>query len=155
MQILLLGVYLNNHIIYNGQLVSKSFCNTEMNTVFLSNQVERCVKASRQLLFCYQRFLPFTMAFHSMAKANLNKSQELVTNMNSASKYIKFIYSEKATKFREIFTLLLTVCTVVKSKVKISQNFVAFSEYMNFTNTLPRSFWREEKIEMSLSDQPW
>ena len=45
---------------------------------------------------------------------------------------IKFIYSEKATKFCEIFTLLLTVCTVVKSKVKISQNFVAFSEYINF-----------------------
>jgi hypothetical protein len=32
----------------------------------------------------------------------------------------------------KIFTLLLTVCTVVKSKVKILQNFVAFSEYMNF-----------------------
>ena len=45
---------------------------------------------------------------------------------------IKFIYSEKATKFCEIFPLLLTVCTVVKSKGKISQNFVAFSEYMNF-----------------------
>ena len=30
-------------------------------------------------------------------------------------------------------TLDLTVCTVVKSKVEISQNFVAFSEYMNFT----------------------
>ena len=28
---------------------------------------------------------------------------------------VKFIYSEKATKFCEIFTLLLTVCTVVKS----------------------------------------
>ena len=28
---------------------------------------------------------------------------------------LKFIYSEKATKFCEIFTLLLTVCTVVKS----------------------------------------
>ena len=27
----------------------------------------------------------------------------------------------------------MTVCTVVKSKVEISQNFVAFSEYMNFT----------------------
>ena len=26
----------------------------------------------------------------------------------------------------------LTVCTVVKNKVKILQNFVAFSEYMNF-----------------------
>ena len=48
---------------------------------------------------------------------------------------VKFIYSEKATKFYEIFTLLLTVYTVVKSKVKISQNFVAFSEYMNFIKT--------------------
>ena len=42
---------------------------------------------------------------------------------------VKFIYSEKATKFCEIFTLLLTVA---KSKVKILQNYVAFSEYMNF-----------------------
>ena len=47
--------------------------------------------------------------------------------------YVKFIYSEKATKFCEIFTLLLSV---VKSKVKISQNFVAFSEYMNFINEI-------------------
>ena len=45
---------------------------------------------------------------------------------------IKFIYSEKATKFCEIFTLLLSYVLPVKSKVKISQNFVAFSEYMNF-----------------------
>ena len=45
---------------------------------------------------------------------------------------VKFIYSEKATKLCKLFTLLLTVCTVVNSKVKISQNFVAFSEYMNF-----------------------
>ena len=49
---------------------------------------------------------------------------------------LKFIYSEKATKFCEIFPLLLTVCTVVKSKEKISQNFVAFSEYMNFISLL-------------------
>ena len=49
---------------------------------------------------------------------------------------LKFIYSEKSTKFCEIFTLLLTVCTVVKCKVKISQNFVAFSEYMNFTKKI-------------------
>ena len=48
--------------------------------------------------------------------------------------FAKFIYSVKATKFCDIFTLLLTVCTVVKSKVKISQNFVAFLEYMNFNN---------------------
>ena len=45
---------------------------------------------------------------------------------------LKFIYSEKATKFCEIFPLLLTVCTVVKSKGKILQNFVAFSEHINF-----------------------
>ena len=49
---------------------------------------------------------------------------------------INIIYSENATNFCEISTLLLTVCTVVKSKVEISQNFVAFSEYMNFTNFL-------------------
>ena len=47
--------------------------------------------------------------------------------------YVKFIYSGKTTKFCEIFTLLLSYVMPVKSKVKISQNFVAFSEYMNFT----------------------
>ena len=46
--------------------------------------------------------------------------------------HIKFIYSEKATKFYKIFTLLLSYVVPVKSKLKISQNFVAFSEYMNF-----------------------
>ena len=45
-------------------------------------------------------------------------------------------YSEKATKFFEIFTLLLSVCTVDKSMVEILQNFVAFSEYMNFTHNI-------------------
>ena len=44
----------------------------------------------------------------------------------------KFIYSEKATKLCEIFTLLLTTVHTVKRKMKISQNFVAFSECMNF-----------------------
>ena len=43
---------------------------------------------------------------------------------------LKLIYSEKATKFCKIFPLLLTGTT--KAKGKISQNFVAFSEYMNF-----------------------
>ena len=45
---------------------------------------------------------------------------------------LKFIYFEKATKFCEIFTLLLTGTTYEKSKVEVSQNFVAFSEYMKF-----------------------
>ena len=51
-----------------------------------------------------------------------------------ASVRLKFIYSEKATKFCEISILLLSVCTVNQSKVEILQNFVAFSEYTNFTS---------------------
>ena len=53
---------------------------------------------------------------------------------------------EKATKFCEIFLLILTVCTVVKSKGKISQNFVAFSEYMNFIQDVNN--WDLNKIEL-------
>ena len=53
---------------------------------------------------------------------------------------VKFIYSEKATKFCKISTLLLSVCTVDKSKVEISQNFLAFSEYTNFTETKSISY---------------
>ena len=45
---------------------------------------------------------------------------------------VKFIYSEKATKFCKIPTLLLSYVVPVKSKVEISQNCMAFSEYMNF-----------------------
>ena len=56
---------------------------------------------------------------------------------------VKFIYSKKATKFCEIFTLLLSYVVPVKSKVKISQNFAAFSEYMNFI----------VKTKMSLCDE--
>ena len=53
-----------------------------------------------------------------------------MTSKNKA--ILKFIYSDKATKFCEIFTLLFSYVMPVKGKVKISQNFVAFSEYMNF-----------------------
>ena len=48
--------------------------------------------------------------------------------------YVKFIYSEKATKFCEICPFLLTTVHTVKSKGKISQNCGAFSEYMNFNH---------------------
>ena len=51
---------------------------------------------------------------------------------NDDEAFLKFIYSEKATKFCKIFTLLLSYVVPVTSKVEISQNFVAFSEYMNF-----------------------
>ena len=45
---------------------------------------------------------------------------------------VKFIYSQKAIKFCKISNLLLSYVVPVKSKLKISQNVVAFSEYMNF-----------------------
>ena len=45
--------------------------------------------------------------------------------------FVKFIYSEKATNFCEISTVNLSYVVTVKSTVEISQNFVAFSEYMN------------------------
>ena len=60
--------------------------------------------------------------------------------------YVDFKYSEKAIKFCKIFNLFLTVCTAVKSKVKISQNFVANSEYKNFTV----NFW--QKVDFLISN---
>ena len=45
---------------------------------------------------------------------------------------VNFVYSEKATKFCEISTLLLTGTKQAASMVEILQNFVAFSEYMTF-----------------------
>ena len=46
---------------------------------------------------------------------------------------VKFIHSKKATKFCEIYTEKdLSYIVPVKSRVEILQNFVAFSEYMNF-----------------------
>ena len=47
--------------------------------------------------------------------------------------WVKFIYFEKAIKFCKISILLLTGTTQNQSKVEISQNFVAFLAYMNFT----------------------
>ena len=47
---------------------------------------------------------------------------------------LKFIYSEKVTKFFKTSTIDLTVTTWDKSTVEISQNFVDFSKYMNFNS---------------------
>ena len=54
------------------------------------------------------------------------KSKKKITSL-------KFIYSEKATEFCEIFPLLLTTVHAVKSKGKISQkNFGQRLEYAKF-----------------------
>ena len=54
---------------------------------------------------------------------------------------VKFIYSEKATKFYEISIVDLSYLVQVKSTVEILKNFVAFSEYMNFI-TRVTLMWR-------------
>ena len=60
-------------------------------------------------------------------KTNMIKTSYL-TRLN----FLKFIYSEMATKFLRNLHLFLTVTSTSQKKVEISQNFVAFSEYMNF-----------------------
>ena len=54
----------------------------------------------------------------------------VVCRQNSSK--VKFIYSEKATNFCEISTVDLSYVVTVKYLVEISQNFVAFSEYINY-----------------------
>ena len=68
---------------------------------------------------------------------------------------LKFIYSEKATNFFEISTLLLSGCTVDKSKVEILPNFVAFSEYTNLYNEILNPYELGEpilKTQFALTD---
>ena len=59
---------------------------------------------------------------------------------------LKFIYSEKATKFCEISTSLLSYVVPVKSKVGISKNIVAFSEYMKISFGLKSTCLKEITI---------
>ena len=64
----------------------------------------------------------------------------------------KLINSEKATKVCEIFTLLLTTVHTVKRKVKVrwfSQNFMAFSEYMNFIIFSPIANFDDQSLSHS------
>ena len=68
----------------------------------------------------------------SEMKANVNTSWVEVVN-GVAFLTLKFIHSEKASKFCKISTLLLSYVVPVKIKVEILQNFVAFSEYMNLS----------------------
>ena len=66
-----------------------------------------------------------------------------------------FKYSEKATTFCEIFTLVLSYVVPVKSKVEILQNFVAFSEYINFNLTfqeLVREVDPNEQLDEEVED---
>ena len=55
---------------------------------------------------------------------------------------VKFVYFGKATEFCEISTVDLSYVVMVKFMGEFSQNFLAFSEYMNFTNYKSRSIYK-------------
>ena len=57
-----------------------------------------------------------------------------------ATMFVKFIYSEKATKFSKISTIYLTVTTKDKSTVEILQKFVVFTEYINSSMAFSHEF---------------
>ena len=95
--------------------ILKPLCFVKMSLIFVSSAFLHLKKNIKIFL----KPSPYTIYWYSTTKVML-----------------KFIYSEKATKFCEIFPFTfdcIYVVTVVKSKGKISQNFVAFSEYLNFT----------------------
>ena len=54
------------------------------------------------------------------------------SNKKGEGHFLKFIYSEKATKFCEIYPLLLTVCTVVKEE-DFAKNFGLLRIYELYT----------------------
>ena len=72
--------------------------------------------------------------------------------------FLKFTYFEKATKFCEIFTLLLSYAVPVKSKVKILQNWPSQNiwtwgsrpHFCIFTKWQFISTWKSIKILMFL-----
>ena len=70
---------------------------------------------------------------------------KILEKLKVLDEMLKFIYSEKATKFCEISIVDLSYVVPVKSTVEISQTFVAFSEYMNFIMELT------VEIEISMS----
>ena len=103
-------IVLNNHLMNYQQL------NSQSSVIF----------------FEFVDFSPKILLFITQTKEGCNRGYGLQPSLTHV---LKFIYSKKATKFCKIFTLLLSYVVPVKSKVKISQNFVAFSEYMIFTKS--------------------
>ena len=66
----------------------------------------------------------------------LGNDRKYIHNLFPSLEFLKFIYSEKATKFCKISTVDLTGTIKDKSTVEILQNFVALTEYMNFISLI-------------------
>ena len=76
------------------------------------------------------RILDLAWLKFAVAALGINLTKIAHNVLDLLTLVLKIIYSEKVTKFCEIFTLLLSYVVPVKSKAKISQNFVGFSELM-------------------------
>ena len=88
-------------------------------------------------IFClvHWHLLPFlAFSFLHFKPCDVHKQ---TTSIRANQTYlVKVHIFWEGQKISKIFPLLLTVCTVVKSKGKTSQNFEAFSEYMNFRTAM-------------------
>ena len=69
---------------------------------------------------------------------------------------VKFSFSKKTIKFETIFHLFLTLLCSVKTDCGFFQVFVAFSEYMNFTNKHELILiWQFDAIYKSSQHKGW
>ena len=106
-----------NYLVVLSKLMSLNFCLYYfLNEIVIIYWVFVCIISTH--------FYDLDLSQFMMVRVHSPRSKQSVN--------VKFMYSEKAAKFCEISTLLLSYVVPVKSKVEILQNFVAFSEYMNF-----------------------
>ena len=93
----------------------------------LKDQMLFCDRESTRKVFIFLITSMYLCSSKKKSHSLLGKLSLISTSLNFvvflSLVLLKFIYSEKATKFCEIFTLLLSYVVPVKSKVKISQNF--------------------------------
>ena len=104
-------------------------------TLMISNRKSTWIFLALFLLLWQQKVLLIDDKLYANFKREWQKVYDIP--FDSSRTQIKFIYSEKAKEgFCKISTVDLSYIVAVKSTVEISQNFVAFSENMNFTTNL-------------------
>ena len=139
------------HSIYQIQKInSKDMCYKELFVAHLTFTVYFiCMYSIFSIIGLYEK-TKSGVSFKSLFFLYLNL--KVWVFKKSFHHLLKFIYSEKATKFCEIFTLLLTDTTQDKSKVKISKILWPLRIYKLYikgllyqdVDTLQRKFLNQE-----------
>ena len=73
----------------------------------------------------------YRYAYHRSSWLVAGKADPGGYNCGVFLNWLKFIYSEKATKFLQNLHLTLSYVVAVKSEVEISKTFMAFLEYID------------------------